>query len=979
MISEVKKHLFTLSLIIFHLSFIFGQTKQIGYPTVTNFSRSDYHAGTQNWAVDQDDAGVMYFANNSGLLEFDGVDWQLFQLPNHTVVRSFAFGPNGRLYIGGQNEVGYLVRGSSERREFNSITDLVPEDLQNFEDIWKIFVNEGTVNLFSEKAVITIDENESTIVLPPNGRFENIFYSNERFFVQTQEEGLLVKEEETLQLVPGGDVFVNSRIVGILPYSESRSLIVSSEKGLFIMDETGINKWNTRVNDFLIDNQTYCSIALNDGTYAIGTVQDGLLIIDQKGEIILHLNKEKGLQNNTVLSIFQDAQSNLWLGLDNGIDYVEINSPFSIIGTESGVEGTGYTSLVHNDILYLGTNQGLFNTKWSKANQNGQTLSFNTVPNTGGQVWNLDVIGDDVLVNQHDGASLLRQNRITKFSSTKGSWKFHELVKYPGYALEGTYSGLWLYKNENSNPSSQRPPDWKLVKKLEGFDESARVFEEDSEGNIWVSHVYIGLYKIALSEDPGNISDIKFYLGDHGLPDGLQIHVVKVRNEIVFTTPNGVYQYDIVKDEFFPHEEFTTLLGEDKNVHRILEDESGNVWFSVSSDFGLLKVKEEGVYNKLEMTYFNQIQDELVDGFEHVYAFDDHNVFIGTENGFVHYDPEKEINTGFPFEIMIREVSSISHGDSVIFEGHSSTTDGNSHLDLSHSMNDLQMRFSMPYYEKINRTQYRYMLDGFDDDWSGWAQKTEKEYTNLPAGDYSFKVMARNAYGEMSNEEMITFKISPPWYASLLAKIIYFIVAMTFLLVLYQFASRKEKKKSEAYKKEQSLKLEQKEAEFKKEVEKSEAEAMNLRNEKLRESINHKNSQLASTTMHLVQKSEILMKLKSDLKNLMKGAPDNFKGDIRQISRTIDSDIQLDDNWKQFEVFFDQVHENFFQRVRERFPDLTPKDQKLCAYLRMNLTTKEIAPLLNISVRGVEISRYRLRKKLDLNTDINLVSYIMDI
>ena len=131
--------------------------------------------------------------------------------------------------------------------------------------------------------------------------------------------------------------------------------------------------------------------------------------------------------------------------------------------------------------------------------------------------------------------------------------------------------------------------------------------------------------------------------------------------------------------------------------------------------------------------------------------------------------------------------------------------------------------------------------------------------------------------------------------------------------------------------------------------------------------------------MHLVQKGEILMKIKSDLNNLEKDVPEKLKQKVKQIERVIESDVRLDKNWERFESHFDQVHENFFKRLRSNYPQLTPKDQKLCAYLRMNLTTKEIAPLLNISVRGVEISRYRLRKKMELDSDVNLVSFILEL
>ena len=256
-----------------------------------------------------------------------------------------------------------------------------------------------------------------------------------------------------------------------------------------------------------------------------------------------------------------------------------------------------------------------------------------------------------------------------------------------------------------------------------------------------------------------------------------------------------------------------------------------------------------------------------------------------------------------------------------------------------------------------------------------WTPKTEKEYTNLIAGDYQFSVQARNAYGQESSQANFSFVIHPPWYLTIYAKIGYFILVIFSVLALFKFASKREEKKTEAFKIVQTKKLESKEAE----VKKSEGEIIKLRNEKLQTDIKHKNSQLAASTMHLVQKTEILMKIKTDLDNLSSTVTPEVKRKIVQISRTIDSDIRLDNNWEQFEMHFDQVHENFFKRLRSQFPDLTPKDQKLCAYLRMNLSTKEIAPLLNISVRGVEISRYRLRKKLGLDSEVNLVAFILSL
>jgi DNA-binding CsgD family transcriptional regulator len=512
---------------------------------------------------------------------------------------------------------------------------------------------------------------------------------------------------------------------------------------------------------------------------------------------------------------------------------------------------------------------------------------------------------------------------------------------------------------------------------LEGFDESARVFEQDREGYIWVSHAYKGLYRIKLTDEVDKIEDIAFYTVEDGLPDSLFLNVVTIKKEIVVTSPHGIYKFDHDSNSFVVHDELSAIFHGGANVHRLLEDKNGNIWFSIDNEFGILKIEEEGLLNNIEIAYFNQVQEDLVDGFEYVYALDTEHVLIGTENGFVLYKSQLLKTTDFPFGVLVREVSTTAGQDSIVF-----VDNGAPLKDLPKFKwvnNDLRFTYAAPYFDKIDNVVYRYQLVGFDEGWSEWSDRTEKEYTNLEDKKYMFEVQAKNAYGTVSDVKTFEFKVMPPWYKTLLAKIFYAIAGTLLLFGLLRNVSIREKKKTESFKREQEQKLLKKEQEFKKETERSENEIVRLRNEKLRADVVHKNSELASATMHLVQKSEILLKLKNDIKLIAKDSPEPVNKELRRILRTIDSDIQLDENWDKFESFFDKVHEDFFKRLRHKFPDLTPKDQKLCAYLRMNLTTKEIAPLLNISVRGVEISRYRLRKKLELDSSINLVSYIMDI
>ncbi len=945
-----------------------AQVPNVGSPSVTNFSRSHYQAGTQNWAIRQDERGIIYFANNKGLLEFDGSHWKTFALPNATIVRSIGLGSEDRVYLGGQNEFGYLMADEAGKQQYVSLRHLVPAEYENFEDVWQIFIDAEDVYFCSEKAIFYLSEGALTVFKPSQGNFESFFQIKDRLIIQDVNGIAFEIKNKALIPIMSDVELPKFRIVAVLPYFEDQCLIFTLLDGIYLLTKNkGIERWNSPANTFLKKHQAYCAIRLEDGTYAVGTSHNGLLHFDGQGQQISHLNKSKGLQNNTVLSIMEDIQHNLWLGLDNGIDYAEIHSPFSIIRAEEGIAGTGYASIIDKNKLYLGTNQGLFYADLTENNERGGAPNFKPVKNASGQVWSINRVKDKVIVGQHQGASYLEGDQLIPFSDIKGAWKFLALKSNPNYGIEGTYSGLYLYEIRNG--------DWQLIGKINGFDESARILEEDDDGNIWITHNYKGLYKVVLENDLRSTAQVTLYSGGNGLPEELVINVTKVRNELLFATPHGIFQYDNSLDTFNLHPDFLEIFGPDRNFHRVIEDEVGNVWFSIDNEFGVIEIQEQGVFNNFEVQYFNQIQDDLVDGFEHIFASQDQHIFIGTEKGFMRYQPLKEKDKAFNFNALIREVTSITEGDSTIYLGNKT----NEKFEFNYKMNDFRFVFSAPYYEKISYQNFRYRLEGFEEEWTEWSPKTEKEYTNLPAGNYQFKVQARNAYGQVSEDAEFSFKIFQPWYWSLVAKIIYLVLGFLGLYSLLKYVAKKEEKKTAAFKLEQTQKLERKEAEFKKEVEKSEGEIIKLRNEKLSTYINHKNSQLASATMHLVQKTEILNKIKNDLINIESEGPGQVKKKIKQITRAIESDIQLDDSWAQFETYFDQVHENFFKRLREKFPKLTPKDQKLCAYLRMNLSTKEIAPLLNISVRGVEISRYRLRKKLAIESEVNLVAFIMEV
>ena len=101
--------------------------------------------------------------------------------------------------------------------------------------------------------------------------------------------------------------------------------------------------------------------------------------------------------------------------------------------------------------------------------------------------------------------------------------------------------------------------------------------------------------------------------------------------------------------------------------------------------------------------------------------------------------------------------------------------------------------------------------------------------------------------------------------------------------------------------------------------------------------------------------------------------------DLSSVMNIIDENINSSDDWKMFEKAFNNADKKFFKKVKKQHPELTSNDLRLCMYLRMNLNSKDIAPLLNISPRSVEIKRYRLRKKLQLEREINLNEYFINL
>ncbi|MEI7421396.1 MAG: triple tyrosine motif-containing protein [Prolixibacteraceae bacterium] len=969
----VKRLLFIFMLGLIMPVMVSAEIKKIGTPFIRNFPKREYKAGTQNWQVVQDKRGFIYYANNEGLLVYDGNQWQLYKMPNSSIVRALFVNKNGEIYVGAYNELGKMVSLPNGKMVYKSLKKFIPADHQNFDDIWSVFSFENKI-IFQSYNCAFICSNDSNIsVLKAPVRFHHAFKVNDRVFFNDLNAGLFEYDGKRLTEVPGTLRLKGMQIWAMLPLFKSNDLLIATlNDGIFIYNGKTMEPWGGTINDFLKKNQIFCATTIQDKYYVVGTIQNGVVVIDRAGNIIQHFYKNNGLQNNTILSVFADRSDNLWLGLDNGIDYVNINSSITFLQNTDGI-GAGYVAIVNKGKLYLGTNQGLFVTDWKGE---GEINNLRLIPGTVGQVWSLAVFDGELLCGHNNGTFLIEGEIAKNIDNTPGGWKYMQLKRHPGYLIAGTYSGLILFKKEGSH--------WHFSKRIRGFNESFRIFEEDENGDVWMSHGFKGIYKVSLNNALDSVISSRFYSLADGLPTNYNLNVYKIKGKIVFTSKQGIYEYNALKDRFENSIFFNKLLSPVIDISYLKEDRKGNIWYiawmNSVNRAGLLKLKEDFSYQHI-LSPFAILAGKFISGFESVYEYAEDHYLIGTEDGFAHYNPSAENVQNPEFSTYITKAIAL-HQDSIFYFGNNYTRQNRnlkSAYRFPYKRNAFRFIYSSPTYDNTGYIEYSYKLFGFSENWSTWSSSFSNEYTNLPEGDFVFVVKARNQLGVPSLEDQIEFTVLPPWYRTIFAYSIYLILAICLTLatiwLIYlriEVSKRKERLKHlQTYRR--------KEQEYMRNALIDEKKIINLKNEKLRSEMIHRDKELANQTMDLIRKNKFLSNIKDELLKLKRPGNDSFFNDkISSLIVKIDRDIDHNKQWEVFESAFDEVHEDFLNRIKASYPNLTPKELRLCAYLRLNISSKEIAPLMNISVRGVEICRYRVRKKLEIDRDTNMTSFIIN-
>ncbi|HSV89444.1 MAG TPA: triple tyrosine motif-containing protein, partial [Bacteroidales bacterium] len=813
-------------------------------------------------------------------------------------------------------------------------------------------------------------DNNIIRVIEPAGAFSFMHRVANRIFVVEQSGGLMELKSDSLRHVSSHPVFFRNEIMFMLPLPQQKLLIGTSNEGLFVMEGSALKPWQSQVNTYLEQHKLFSGIVLNDGSLAFGTVRDGLYVTDLQGRLLQHLNRFKGIQNNTILTLYQDRRESLWLGLDNGIDLVEIGSPVSIFNHIFNI-GSVYASILHENRVYVGTNQGLFVAPINALhNQPNLEAGFTLIDGTEGQVWSLQVIDNTLFCGHNNGSFVIEGNTARQISDIRGFWSYVQNPFNPSEILAGTYTGLVLF--------SKKGNQWVFDSHVEGFRESSRHFYIDHQKNIWVAHGYRGIFKLIPQADFRKIDKVSLIRNQLGLPFELPFNINVINGQMVLSTRAGIKYYDYSEHDFNPHPELNQIFNNKGFIDKMQQDTSGNIWYFTDNYLGIMRRLEDGTFRDITAP-FSRINEILLPAFQNIFIESAENIFIGTQNGLVHYNASIIHDQKSAEPVFFRDIVFYGReGSQVVFPLQDVTSMGFDSK-VSYTYNSVSFRFTTPVYQSPSAIRFSFRLQGFDSGWSDWDVTNFKEYTNLREGDYVFEVKAFNAFGVESPVSAFQFSIAPPWHRSNAAFIFYAIILLAIMFGNVYYVRRRILRVRQREKIRLEKRLSQREKLFREQNILSEKEILHLRNEALRMEMEHKNKELANATLHLIQKNKTFTDIKDELTKLTRKSHQDGheKQLVNNLLKKISKDLRNEQNWEIFNSYFDEVHQNFISRLKERHGTLSPKDLRLCAYLRMNISSKEIAPLMNISVRGVEISRYRLRQKLKLPHYTNLAEFIM--
>lgn len=917
-------------------------------PIVRGYSVSDYNAGIQNWSIAQDERGVMYFGNNRGLLEFDGSTWKLYELPTKGIVRAIYIDKDGKIYVGSYEEFGYFVRTPYNTLEYYSLKDDVKDFVFHNDEIWNIVCIQGEI-VFQSFGSLFFYNGSSVEGIRLKELPLNLFQVGDTFYSQRINGGLCVFSDRKLEELVPRRMFEDSDVLAGLPYGDA-VLMLTRNKGGFLYQNGVIEKWQTECDDIFRKHTINRAVMTKDSCYILGTISNGIYALNKQGRLLWKVNTENKLQNNTVLKLYCDEDNDIWAALDEGIAYIHNNSLIYYYEPPSHKIGMVYDVLVKEDEAYIASNQGLY---WLK---DGKT---ELVPGLEEQAWFIDEWGKQIFCGHNKGTFLISGLKSKLISDAKGGMCMEKIeLKEQTFLLEGTYALLNLYTEDASG-------EYSFTRPLRGFSHMVRHIEVDHQGNIWAKHLRNGLYRFRIDSDLKRVNDIRKY-ESLGNVKGGSFTLFKINGRVVFSDGEAFYTYEDMTDSIVSYVAMNEQLVGLKAIKAVSHESGNSYWFVGDRIVYLVRceVNTFEVENRIPYSLFNGLTVEERGSVSYDKRNNSSYLCLNNAIARIETDSSSLYKSHVKRSLWISGMQAVEE-----FSGEQKSLNMQSDIKIKPKFNTVSFTLCYPVYNNYTY-KIRYQLTGYSDQWISDGRNLHKKYARLPYGRYIFRAEVYDSDGVLASTEL-PFEILCPWYLSCWAIGSYVLLGLCLLALLQYIVCCSVKKKKDYV-------IEQQRIAHLAELELQEKKIIELEKEQLEADLRFKSKELSGVVMTNIAHQEFLNSLKEEIQQ-QKLSGQYTRRNLDKLLALVNSNIVSDEeNWTMFQANFDRIHENFFRNLKQQYSDLTSADLRFCALLRLNMPTKEIAKLLNISTRGVDAARYRLRKKFSLLPEDSLTDFLIN-
>jgi signal transduction histidine kinase/CheY-like chemotaxis protein len=759
-----------------------------GLPFITNYRYQDYNGDGVNWWAAEDDKGVMYFANESGILVYDGSQWELVAPPGIKETRSLVKGKDGRIYVGTTGDIGYLAPGKNGKLEFVSLKNQLPEKDRVFREVWQTSIYNGEIYFGASNKYFIWDYQKFRVIESKDG-FHQGAAVNGQFYSRVWNKGLCVLKNDSFHLIPGGERFASERTYALLSYDKDHMLIGSRTQGLFLYDGKNFTPFKTEADPYIFNTSLYGGLVLSNGLIALNTFNNGMVVIDRQGKLIQHLDKSIGLLDNSVDYIFEDSRGILWMPLFNGIAKLDLHSTLSYFDESTGLPAkTVFSVDVNKDTVYAGTNNGVYFL-------NKSTRRFQLIEGTGGQIYSFEKNGPDYLVA---GAEF----GLQKLSGGK-SYTVIPSINYNFHAAGISRSKIdttVIYVSTRTGLAAVRYTPGKASGNynVESFQKDLNTrggsFEETKEGYLWVSGDNPGeikLVKPLRSQGKISLTDaaITIYNYKQGLP---------VKGGAFFNYDGNLY-YASERDSIFTFDEKKNRFIQDTSLFLkkymvngtdgttfFPKDHLGRVWGNLGTGVFVKIPQKDGSIKIIDEPFRELKKNYPVWAIAtSVSAQGNPVAWFASREGIIHYDGSLEETAKASFNTIIRNVK--LNDDSVYFSGFNLPAEK---PEFSNKWNSVRIQYAAPFFKQESETVFSTFLEGRDKNWTDWKKQNFREFGNLAAGTYRFHVKGRNIYNVESNESVFSFTILPPWYSTWWAYLLYALAAFSIIYSIIKWRTK---------------------------------------------------------------------------------------------------------------------------------------------------------------------------------------------